>query len=84
VHLRVETGPTSTGAGGSDPLGLCWRGEGLFSRSRWGTLRPHPSGVNGQLTLGQPAITNRDTSRAKGGMVQGLACVCNTQSARRL
>src|SRR6266446_4502906 len=36
--------PTSTGAGGSDPLWLCWRGK-PSSRSA-GEATPHQSGVN--------------------------------------
>jgi hypothetical protein len=36
--------PTSTGAGGSDPLWLCWRGKPI-SRSA-GEATPRPSGVN--------------------------------------
>jgi hypothetical protein len=36
--------PTSTGAGGSDPLWLCWRGKPC-SRSA-GEATPHPSAVN--------------------------------------
>jgi site-specific DNA recombinase len=45
--------PTSTGAGGSDPLWLCWRGK-PWSRSGDETM-PHRTGVNRNkhLNLGQ-------------------------------
>jgi hypothetical protein len=45
--------PTSTGAGGSDPLWLCWRGKPCPRSADEAT--PHVARVNwiGQLILGQ-------------------------------
>src|ERR1700716_414937 len=52
--------PTSTGAGGSDPLWLCWRGKPWLS-IRWrGYAAFKRSQLERQLILGPAAITNRD------------------------
>src|SRR5258708_10441490 len=52
--------PTSTGAGGSDPLWLCWRGKPWLA-IRWpGYAAFKRSQLERQLILGPGAITNRD------------------------
>src|SRR5260370_41421706 len=66
--------PTSTGAGGSDPLWLCWRGKPWLA-IRWrGYAASKWSQLERQLILGQrlspiatSALLDRIQARADGG-----------------
>src|ERR1700730_10077329 len=68
--------PTSTGAGGSDPLWLCWRGKPWLA-SRWrGYAASEWSQLERQLILGQRlspiarssiSLADRIQARADGG-----------------
>src|SRR5436305_4597352 len=66
--------PTSTGAGGSDPLWLCWRGKPWLA-IRWrGYAASKWSQLEWQLNFRPAAITNRDI--AASAFIDDIAGLC--------